>query len=317
MLALIAAVLGAAAAGTGAASATPWAPHYQHYVALGDSYTAGPLIPFVRLDRLGCIRSTRDYPALLARKLGVRDFHDASCSGATTADMTSSQSIPLGHNPPQLDALSDETDLVTLGIGGNDGGVFGDLISTCPKLRSHDPNGNPCQQHFTKSGTDEIKARIQQTEQNVEGVLNGIHRRAPQAKVLLVGYPRIVPKRGYCPARLPLAKGDYTWLNSVEVDLDDALATAAANDGEASYVSTYRRGHSVCAKGWRAWVNGKGLELFRAAPYHPFEAGMRAEANIVYRQLGGRSPVVNQGAISPRTASPQQLVELSKALPQG
>jgi lysophospholipase L1-like esterase len=307
----------AVAMGVGVASAAPTAPHYKHYVALGDSYTAGPLIPFIRLDPLGCVRSTRDYPALLARKLRVRDFRDVSCSGATTADMTASQSVPFGHNPPQFHALSKDTDLVTLGIGGNDGDVFGELIQTCPKLRSDAPDGNPCQRHFTNNGVDEIKVRIEQTEQNVENVLAGIHERAPAAKVLVIGYPRIVPKHGYCPTRLPLAKGDYTWLNSVEVDLDDALAKAAANDGDATYVSTYQSGHSVCATGGAAWINGQGLKLFRAAPYHPFERGMRGEATIVYHRLGGRSWVANQGATGVRTASPGQVLKLARATPRG
>jgi lysophospholipase L1-like esterase len=317
LIAIVATLLCASAMGVGVASAAPPAPHYEHYVALGDSYTAGPLIPFIRLDPLGCVRSTRDYPALLARTLGVRHFRDVSCSGATTADMTSSQSVPFGHNPPQFEALSEDTDLVTLGIGGNDGDVFGDLISTCPTLRSDDPDGNPCQQHYTVNGTDQIKARVAQTEKNLANVLAGIHQRAPEATVLVIGYPRIVPKHGYCPARLPLAKGDYAWLNSVEVDLDDALAKAVAADGNASYVDTYRPGHSVCAQGAAAWVNGQGLKLFRAAPYHPFETGMRAEATIIYRQLGGRSRVANQGAKGVHTASARQMTQLVKATPRG
>jgi lysophospholipase L1-like esterase len=305
------------AMGAGVAAATPAAPQYDNYVALGDSYTAGPLVPFVRLDPLGCVRSTRDYPALLARKLRVRHFRDVSCSGATTADMATSQNVPLGHNPPQFDALSSDTDLVTLGIGGNDGSVFGDLISTCPKLRGDDPTGNPCQQHYTKNGIDEITARIDKTEQNVEQVLSGIHERAPHAKVLVIGYPRIVPQHGYCPAKLPLARGDYDWVDSVEVYLDDALAKAVAADGSATYVDTYTGGHSVCARHGAAWVNGQHLELFRAAPYHPFETGMRAEAGIIYRALGGTSPRIAAGTTDVPTASPQQLMQLTHTVPVG
>ena len=36
------------------------------YVALGDSYSAGPLVTTVRSDPSGCVRSTDNYPAFLA-----------------------------------------------------------------------------------------------------------------------------------------------------------------------------------------------------------------------------------------------------------
>jgi hypothetical protein len=54
--------------------------------------------------------------------------------------------VVLGRNPAQLTALGVGTDLVTLGIGGNDYRVFGRVIGTCPGLRAADPTGNPCQE---------------------------------------------------------------------------------------------------------------------------------------------------------------------------
>ncbi len=81
-------------AGTGAAPAavaaqTPASP--KHYVALGDSYVAGPGIPIQRTDPIGCGRSTRNYPALIAEALGVANYTDVSCSGAWTDHMTAAQ----------------------------------------------------------------------------------------------------------------------------------------------------------------------------------------------------------------------------------
>ena len=60
----------------------------QSYVALGDSYTAGPVIPVQQPDPYGCLRSDHNYPHLVAAALGVGDFKDPSCSGADTGDMT-------------------------------------------------------------------------------------------------------------------------------------------------------------------------------------------------------------------------------------
>ncbi|WP_236793671.1 SGNH/GDSL hydrolase family protein [Amycolatopsis sp. GM8] len=265
------------------ASASP--RHYERYVALGDSYTAGPLIPLQRLDPLGCFRSTLNYPAQLALRLHTRSYTDVSCSGADTTNMTGPQSVTLGVNPPQLDALRPSTDLVTLGIGGNDYGVFGTLVGTCPGLRASDPAGNPCQRHFTTDGVDVIEAQLTQTQANVTAVLAEIHERSPHAKVLAIGYPRIAPVSGTCPDVLPFADGDYAWLSSVEEALNAAISGAAEKDGDTSYVDTFTPslGHDACA-GRAAWINGQYYQL-TAAPYHPNLSGMTGLAKIVYAAL--------------------------------
>src|SRR5215467_15609307 len=97
------------------------------YVALGDSYTSGPLIPHQTGNPAGCLRSTHNYPSLVAAALGAVSFTDASCAGATTADMTAQQAVAGGVNPPEVNTVSAGTTLVTLGVGGNDVG-FASII---------------------------------------------------------------------------------------------------------------------------------------------------------------------------------------------
>ncbi|MGW4524578.1 SGNH/GDSL hydrolase family protein [Amycolatopsis sp. NPDC004378] len=254
------------------------------YVALGDSYTSGPFIPVQRLDPLGCGRSTANYPSVLAAALHTGRFTDVSCAGADTGSMTRPQSVPFnGTNAPQLGALRIDTDLVTLGIGGNDYDVFGSLTSTCPGLRASDPTGNPCEEHFGGS----VLSVIDNIGPRVETVLAAIHERSPSARVLVVGYPRIAPASGYCPDVLPFADGDYAWLNSIEEALNKTLADAADADGKAEYVDTYgpSRGHDACARGGAAWINGKDQNVFEAAAYHPLKTGMAGIAAVVLKAL--------------------------------
>jgi len=174
---------------------------------------------------------------------------------------------------------------VTLGIGGNDYGVFGSIVGTCPDLRSSDPTGNPCQRHFTVNGVDTLKAAIVHTQANIAAVLGEIHARAPHAKVLAIGYPRIAPPTGTCPDILPFADGDYPWLNSVEEALDAAVKHAAAADGKTSYVDTFTPslGHDACSA--RPWINGKDTDILAALAYHPFRVGMTGMAQAAYRTL--------------------------------
>ncbi|MDX6354330.1 MAG: hypothetical protein QOF98_1233, partial [Streptomyces sp.] len=145
-LALTAATVAPAAAGTAHRAPARHAPAV-HYTALGDSYTSGPLIP-TQVDA-NCARSDHNYPSLVAAADRIGDLDDVSCSGATTAEMWQ----PQGTNGPQLDAVTRDSTLVTLLIGGYDVG-FGSIIASCAGLSVTYPAVNPCQQHYTASGTD-------------------------------------------------------------------------------------------------------------------------------------------------------------------
>src|SRR2546421_4173602 len=105
------------------------------YVALGDSYTAGPVIPVQQTNPVGCLRSDHNYPHLVAPSLNLPAFRDVSCSGATTADMTQSQDVTPGPNPPQFDALDAQTVAVSLTIGGNDT-WFTEIAENCSTSRN-------------------------------------------------------------------------------------------------------------------------------------------------------------------------------------
>ncbi|HEY8371187.1 MAG TPA: SGNH/GDSL hydrolase family protein [Pseudonocardiaceae bacterium] len=256
------------------------------YVALGDSFTAGPLIPDQHLNPLGCLRSTRNYPSLLAERLGVSEFVDVSCSGATTEDMTQAQSLFTGETaPPQFSALTPDTDLVTVGIGGNDIG-FVDILVNCAKLSITNPLGAPCKAEATEGGVDRYRERIAQAAPKVGAVLRGIRERAPHAQVVLVGYLRILPSRLGCWPVVPIAVGDVPYLDGVQQELNAMMAEQAAAHG-ALFVDAYAHstGRDVCKASDVRWVEGI-LPSQPAAPVHPNAAGMRATADLVSAQLG-------------------------------
>jgi lysophospholipase L1-like esterase len=269
------AALGVATIAPAAAAPAQTAPPPPSYVALGDSYTSGPLILNQSLDPLGCLRSDHNYPHLVAPATGLT-FRDVSCSGADTDDMFDEQGVTPGPNPPQLDALDSNTRLVTLGIGGNDIGFSG-IIQDCATLW---PFGNPCRDRFVSGGVDQLSGRIAATGPKVAAVLDAIHARSPLAQVLVVGYPAILPESGSgCWPSMPIAFNDVGYLRAKEKELNAMLATQAAADG-ATYVDTYTPGigKDVCASPGTRWVEPI-LPLNLAAPVHPNargEAGMAA-----------------------------------------
>jgi lysophospholipase L1-like esterase len=269
-------------------------PKSVDYVALGDSYSAGPLIPLERPDPTQCVRSTNNYPAFLAGYLAVATYRDVTCSGARVRDFSHRQTPVVDGAPkvkPQLTALSAQTDLVTVGIGGNDFGLFGQLSSECPQLAQQHPNGAPCRRHYTNSHGVNTKYRdARRIQAHIATGLREIHQAAPHAAVAIVGYPRLLPTRGTC-SKVGFAKGDYAFGRHVEYLLNRSIRRAAARH-HATYVNTYgvSRGHDICAGG-KAWINGSQEDPARAAAYHPFEKGERGMARHVFKVLtGGVAP---------------------------
>ena len=259
-------------------------------MALGDSYAAGPLIPLQRVDPVGCLRSFNNYPAYLAGFLGVSTYRDVTCSGAEVRDFYEPQTTIVPGPPPraQIEALSAETDLVTVGIGGNDYGLFSSLIETCEQVRPQDPQGSPCKAAFTNAQGVDTKARdARRIERHVTRGVRKIRKAAPNAAVYVVGYPRLLPTSGTCAA-VPFAKGDYAWGNRVEKLLNRSVRRGAQANG-ATYVDLYpaSRGHDACA-GSAAWINGSKLDPTRAANFHPFQEGMRQVARVVSTTITGQ-----------------------------
>jgi lysophospholipase L1-like esterase len=261
------------------ASAEPWHGAYRSYVALGDSYTSGPGIPDQTGMPAGCARSNQNYPALLAKWLRVPDFTDVSCGGARTVDMTAPQQVLGGPNPPQLNALRKDTELVTVMIGGNDMG-FGEILATCGRLAAGEPLGNPCERHYNEGGTDQIAARIKATGPKVGAVLDGIRKRSPHAHIVLVGYLRLLPPKGSCLPRVPFAQGDGPYFDASARRLNSELSDQARKH-RVTYVNPYpfSYGHDACQQPEDKWVEGL-TPTSPAATMHPNAKGMKAVAVI-------------------------------------
>ncbi|MFI7299524.1 SGNH/GDSL hydrolase family protein [Streptomyces sp. NPDC050121] len=271
-----------------AASAAPAAAHGggddgdgggSRYVALGDSYTSGPFIP--RQVDANCARSDHNYPSLVAGQLRASLFKDVSCSGATTENMWK----PQGTNGPQLDALSRNSSLVTVQIGGNDIG-FGSIIGTCAQLAPQDPTGNPCQRHYGSSGVDQLTVEIARTAPKVARVLAAVHDRAPRARVLVVGYPDLLPDDGSsCAPAVPFASRDFPYLRDTGKRLN-LMLRLVARWNHAEYVDTYGPtiGHDMCKPPAERWIEPL-RPASPAAPAHPNAKGEEAMAGAVLKRL--------------------------------
>ncbi|GAB2734127.1 SGNH/GDSL hydrolase family protein [Amycolatopsis magusensis] len=265
--------LAAAAALTGVAAVPAQAAEELEYVALGDSAAAGPLIPDQDPNLL-CLRSDRDYPALVAEALGAR-LTDVTCSGATTDDLASPR---LGVLAPQFDALSEDTDLVTITIGANDSGLFQHALS-CINLLP-EPVGLSCADRLTAGGEDTIGEAVEAWAPEFGAALDEVARRAPEAKVVVTGYGTYIRHNGCYPVQ-PVWARDANYLQGV-MDKVSAVARDAAEARGAEFVdfAEVTVGHDICAAPKDRYLEGL-IPVNVAAPLHPNARGMAAFADAV------------------------------------
>lgn len=252
----------------------PARPTYHHYVAIGDSYTAAPFVPLNDIA-YGCYRSSNNYPHLLAEDLHIDDLKDRSCSGAQTKDLPGSQVTARGMTvPPQFRALSGTTDLVTLGIGANNGHLYARLATVCRK------STRICPLHDQR---DVLGAIVDQVGAALVTTLDEVKDLAPKARVLLVSYPKLLPSRGDCP-RLPrMRPQDRATFRDVILRLREQMRSAADEAG-VEFVDFYAAsiGHDVCAR--TPWIQGR-VGNRQGAALHPLAAGQAAVAREIEQVL--------------------------------
>ena len=284
--------------------AAPTAPAAQaadrdHYVALGDSFTAAPFVPMQYGTPIGCGRSDHNYPSVVKAAIGATVFRDESCSSATTKHMTEPQSVLGGNHIPQLDALTGDASLVTVGIGGNDVGLVG-AATDCLRLGLLAPTGTACRSSFAKpGGGDRLVDRIAATAPKIAATLQGIRQRSPQARVLIVGYPAVAPTNGKgCYPLVPLSDDDMAYLDEMLRRTNTMIAEQAAANG-AEFVDTYAEsiGHDVCTLPPTRWFEGV-VPTMPAFPVHPNVLGEASMARSVLRVLGQPRPAAALGSLT-------------------
>ncbi len=301
---------------TGKAEHPTKQPRFRQYVSLGDSWSADVVLadqdgpPDSTHVPVDCAQSHANYPKLVAAQLGIPVHRDATCGSATTDDFYSPQDLPAGgQNPPQLDRITRRTDLVTVGIGGNDAGIAGagmDCLNALP-FENPLPGGtvpelpdNPvpligdevplggCKEKYTGDGVDRLSQRIRQSESKLVRAFERIHRLAPRARILAIDYLALVPDHG-CYPTVPATDEDMAYIHAKFLELN-AMVRRAARKGGAEFVNTFTPtiGHDLCQLPHIRYGETYGPSVNDPAvgvPAHPNRAGARAQAAVVLRYL--------------------------------
>lgn len=224
-----------------------------NYVALGDSYAAGTGSGGTTLSAT-CMKTTNAYPYQIAQSRAGTNLTFVACGGATTTDVMNNQ----------ISSVTSTTNVVTVEIGGNDIG-FANLILNCTLLN--------CSSQLS-STANSIPSTL---PPKLQTVYSAIKSRAPQAKVIVVGYPDPAGTKT-CSKALGISTTEMNGIHTVANALSNTIKNTAVSYGF-SYVDAIPAftGHDVCASS--PWLNGMSLST---GAYHPNKNG----------QILGYKPIV-------------------------
>ncbi|MHA6757331.1 golvesin C-terminal-like domain-containing protein [Streptacidiphilus sp. PAMC 29251] len=241
---------------------------------------------------------------------GAANFAFLACSGAQTVDLTAgavdpgntwntdwgsaaANSADFGELP-EIDAagyLDPDTTLVTISVGGNDA-RFSDVLSGC--IETLDPCIDPA--YYLTRGNGRVDPQplityepevITAEQSHLRAVYQAIHQQAPNARVLVLGYPHLFPQDTTIPNCALLtdssAEAAAGWMNTMSDDLNASISdaiksTVAADPGmDISFVDVRPtfNGHEVCSDD--PWLNGVVISG-AGASFHPMAPGDTEEA---------------------------------------
>ncbi|MFD0344753.1 SGNH/GDSL hydrolase family protein [Streptomyces sp. NPDC127117] len=292
-------------------------------VFFGDSYTANFGIAPVNhegSEKAFCFQAKENYPTVATRRLADKGItldvqSDVSCGGALVRHFWEEQELLPGTDwkvPPQQDALKQDTQLVAGSMGGNTLG-FNRILKQCSdKLRTEgallpgepvdgDEPASKCGEFFESGdGKAWLDGQFERVGWDLEELFERIGYFAPDAKRVLVGYPRLVPEdTTKCltaapgQTQLPFAdipKDALPVLDQIQKRLNDVMKKAAADaEGGADFVDLYANtGSNTACDGADRGIGGlledSQVELgdFKLPWYaHPNEKGRDIQAKQV------------------------------------
>jgi len=219
-----------------------------NYVALGDSYSSGVGAGDYIGSSGSCDRSPNAYSALWADAHHPASYKSVACSGAKTSDVVADQ----------LSALSSSTTLVSITVGGNDEG-FSSIMEDCIL-----DGTSTCVSEINAAKAD-AQAHL---PAKLAGVYNGIRAKAPNAHVVVLGYPDFYDLTKSC---VGISQTSRTAIDG-GIDLLDSIIRTAATSAGFSYgdVRGAFAGHEICDS--NRWLHSLNFWDITES-YHPTADG--------------------------------------------
>ncbi|WP_084514549.1 SGNH/GDSL hydrolase family protein [Nocardia acidivorans] len=287
----VALVVAATISGSGVAGADP-APAGKELVVLGDSFTANKW-DFLS-EEVKCVHGETSWPAQLVQLMRTDDYMDASCPGASIDTPPGYTLAMEAQKADKAGAFGPNTKLVTLQIGLNDRWGATDMIMWWSLQKCIFDLIDGCGPEAAEQGrmTDYRGVSGAMFAQRISNVVTYIKYYAPNARIVLVGYPELFPSGqdsvcislfGIAPFIQPRGRAAIEYLDRI----DRAQREAASLLGiDFLDTRTPTLGHGLCSAD--PWLNGV-LDYrtdIGGLPFHPSAHGDAVVANAAYERYG-------------------------------
>ncbi|MET4636816.1 SGNH/GDSL hydrolase family protein [Mycetocola sp. 2940] len=238
-----------------------------NYVALGDSYAAGVGAGFNEDN--ACRQSSLSYPELLDDIKHVKLIADASCSGATSADILR-----------QLSALkpNKDIDVVTVTVGANDLGGAG-VVAACA-VAFTSPECQNALAAATALMTPPAPGEPSELAVRLATTFAAVAAAAPDATILVTGYAYLFETPPTTDPNYATIVAINTATAALNTTIETAVALVAATGVDIRYVDVTDdlAGHGILSPD--PWINASGPDAF-----HPTAAGYVAYAEAIRSEL--------------------------------
>lgn len=245
-------------------------PEQFTYVALGDSFASMGSEANVA-DNDFCARSSDNYPGQFAL-LSNAMLTDVTCQGAVTSDITQNRDTPQGPIPAQVEALNEDTDVVTLTIGGND--INFGALAFCANTPGD------CESQLAADTETSLAA----LPGKLDGVYAAIAQRAPHARIITTGYLPLVSNTANCDVPTDITPADHMWFDSVSNQVNEVVQQAAQRHGATFVMPDNANEHTACEPAPERWTSFDGAETGSFA-MHPTGLGQTAMAKAIEKQI--------------------------------
>lgn len=255
----LAACLATLAMAAGLAAVPAQAVDKTKYIALGDSYAAGQGAGAYKNDT--CYRSANSYSEIAADTKAIKLVTNAACSGKTTQDVVNTQLLQLNTT----------TQLVTITAGGNNLG-FGDIVTNCGSS-----NPDLAAECARASATAAAKIGSGQLASEVAAMIQSVHAAAPNAKIVVTGYPYLFDPFNLNPAdpMTPFIVQATALADGLNGSIAAAVGATDTEATEIQYVGVKDAfaGHGINSE--EPWING-AIPDSPADSFHPNAKGYEA-----------------------------------------
>lgn len=264
-------------------------------VVLGDSYTANG----VRLDgnEMECRHGPTAWPIQLSHMMkvaGTPDFVDVSCPGASIRSRTAYNLIHEARIADDLGAFGPRTEVIAIQLGMNDTWGTSDTMMWTAMGPCIFNLRDGCELEAAEQGRipDFRAVTGQEYADRIRAVVDYLRYYAPNARIVLVGYPELFPAQsdmlcasvlGMVPITQHRGRAVVEYLDRLDRAQREAAGILGVHFFDTRAITA---GHGLCSA--EPWINGffDPRADFIGMPFHPTARGDTALAAGLHDWIG-------------------------------